>query len=32
MKDLLSRVPVHLIMNPQVGLLGAAAVAGRMGA
>lgn len=32
MKDLLLRVPVHVIMNPQVGLLGAAAVAGRMGA
>ena len=29
---LLSRIPVHVIMNPSVGLLGAAAVAGRMGA
>jgi glucokinase len=30
LSDLLSRVPVHVIMNPSVGLLGAAAVAGRM--
>ncbi len=30
MSELLSRVPVHVIMNPNVGLLGAAAVAGRM--
>ena len=29
MSDLLSRIPVHVIMNPNVGLLGAAAVAGR---
>ena len=28
---LLERVPVHVVMNPSVGLLGAAAVAGRMG-
>jgi glucokinase len=30
MSELLSRIPVHVIMNPRVGLLGAAAVAGRM--
>ena len=30
LSELLSRVPVHVIMNPSVGLLGAAAVAGRM--
>jgi glucokinase len=30
MSELLSRIPVHVIMNPNVGLLGAAAVAGRM--
>ena len=30
MSELLSRIPVHVIMNPKVGLLGAAAVAGRM--
>jgi glucokinase len=30
MSGLLSRIPVHVIMNPNVGLLGAAAVAGRM--
>ncbi len=29
MSELLSRIPVHVIMNPKVGLLGAAAVAGR---
>ena len=29
MTELLSRMPVHVIMNPNVGLLGAAAVAGR---
>jgi glucokinase len=29
LSELLSRVPVHVIMNPSVGLLGAAAVAGR---
>jgi glucokinase len=29
MSDLLSRIPVHVIMTPKVGLLGAAAVAGR---
>ncbi len=29
MSELLSRIPVHVIMNPNVGLLGAAAVAGR---
>jgi glucokinase len=28
MSELLSRIPVHVIMNPKVGLLGAAAVAG----
>ena len=28
MSELLSRIPVHVIMNPNVGLLGAAAVAG----
>jgi glucokinase len=27
MSELLSRIPVHVIMNPNVGLLGAAAVA-----
>jgi glucokinase len=31
LSELLSRMPVHVIMNPSVGLLGAAAVAGRMG-
>jgi glucokinase len=31
MSELLSRIPVYVIMNPNVGLLGAAAVAGRMG-
>jgi glucokinase len=30
MSELLSRIPVHVIMNPNVGLLGAAAVAGRL--
>jgi glucokinase len=30
MSDLLSRIPVHVIMNPNVGILGAAAVAARM--
>jgi glucokinase len=30
MSELLSRIPVHVIMNPNVGLLGAAVVAGRM--
>jgi glucokinase len=30
MSELLSRIPVHVIMNPNVALLGAAAVAGRM--
>jgi glucokinase len=30
LSGLLSRIPVHVIMNPNVGLLGAAAVAGRM--
>jgi glucokinase len=30
MSELLARIPVHVIMNPNVGLLGAAAVAGRM--
>jgi glucokinase len=30
MSELLSRIPVHVIMNPDVGLLGAAAVVGRM--
>lgn len=30
MAELLSRIPVHVIMNPKVGLLGAAAVAGRI--
>jgi glucokinase len=30
MAELLSRVPVHVIMNPNVGLLGAAAVAARL--
>jgi glucokinase len=29
MSELLSRIPVHVIMNPNVGLLGAAAVAAR---
>jgi glucokinase len=31
LSELLSRVPVHVIVNPNVALLGAAAVAGRMG-
>jgi len=31
MSELLSRIPVHVIMNPNVGLLGAAAVAARLG-
>ena len=30
LSELLSRIPVHVIMNPTVALLGAAAVAGRM--
>jgi glucokinase len=30
LSELLSRVPVHVIVNPNVALLGAAAVAGRM--
>ncbi len=30
MSELLSRVPVHVIVNPNVGLLGAAAVAARL--
>jgi glucokinase len=30
MVELLSRIPVHVIMNPNVGLLGAAAVAARL--
>ena len=30
MSALLSRIPIHVIMNPHVGLLGAAAVAARM--
>jgi glucokinase len=30
MSELLSRIPVHVILNPDVGLLGAAAVAGRL--
>jgi glucokinase len=30
MSELLSRIPVQVIMNPNVGVLGAAAVAGRM--
>jgi glucokinase len=30
MSELLSRIPVHVIMNPNVALLGAAAVAGRV--
>lgn len=30
MSELLSRIPVHVIMNPNVALLGAAAVAGRI--
>jgi glucokinase len=30
MSELLSRIPVHVILNPNVALLGAAAVAGRM--
>jgi glucokinase len=30
MAELLSRIPVHVIINPNVGLLGAAAVAARM--
>lgn len=29
MSDLLSRIPVHVVANPSVGLLGAGAVAGR---
>ena len=29
MSDLLSRIPIHVIMNPHVGMLGAAAVASR---
>jgi glucokinase len=31
LSPLLARIPVHVIMNPSVGVLGAAAVAGRMG-
>jgi glucokinase len=31
LSELLARIPVHVIMNPNGGLLGAAAVAGRMG-
>jgi glucokinase len=31
LSDLLARIPVHVIMNPNGALLGAAAVAGRMG-
>jgi glucokinase len=31
MSELLSRIPVHVIMNPNVGLLGAAAVGGKDG-
>jgi glucokinase len=31
LSELLSRIPVHVIMNPNGALLGAAAVAGRMG-
>jgi glucokinase len=31
LSELLSRIPVHVIMNPNVALLGAGAVAGRMG-
>ena len=30
MSELLARVPVHVIVNPNVGLLGAAAVAARL--
>jgi glucokinase len=30
LSDLLTRIPVHVVMNPKVGLLGAAAVAARM--
>jgi glucokinase len=30
MTELLSRIPVHVITNPNVGLLGAAAVAARL--
>jgi glucokinase len=30
MSDLLSRIPVHVVMNPNVGLVGAAAVAARI--
>jgi glucokinase len=30
LSDFLSRIPVHVIMNPSVGLLGAAAVAARL--
>jgi len=30
LSELLSRIPVHVILNPNVGLLGAAAVAGRI--
>jgi glucokinase len=31
LSPLLARMPVHIIMNPNVGLLGAAAVAARLG-
>jgi glucokinase len=30
LSELLSRIPVHVVMNPKVGLLGSAAVAGRL--
>ena len=30
LSDLLTRIPVHVVMNPKVGLLGSAAVAARM--
>jgi glucokinase len=30
LSEFLSRIPVHVIMNPSVGLLGAAAVAARL--
>ena len=30
LSDLLARIPVHVVMNPKVGLLGSAAVAARM--
>jgi len=30
LSELLSRIPVHVIVNPSVALLGAGAVAGRM--